>query len=189
MIVKMTGAWGRGLIFPCHKIFSLKQPSFHFALYCLSYNTFCVLCNAVLHNLNSFPGIISNIKSWRVRWAGRLECMVKNRNAHRVLVGKWEGKGPLGRPRHKWQYNIKMDLREIWWGGMDRMNMTWDRDQRRALLNTVIKISGSINYVGKVLSNWSTGCFPRRTQLHAVWYKPGGHAFDSWWGYWVFQST
>jgi hypothetical protein len=57
------------------------------------------------------------------------------RNAYRILVGKPEGKRPLGRPRCRWVDNIKMDLREIGWDGMDWVSLTQDRDQWRALLN------------------------------------------------------
>jgi hypothetical protein len=57
------------------------------------------------------------------------------RNAYRVLVGKPEGKRPLGRSRRRWEDNIKMDLRDIGWGGMDWTDFTQDRDQWRALMN------------------------------------------------------
>jgi hypothetical protein len=55
-------------------------------------------------------------------------------------VGKPEGKRPLGRPRHRWEYNIKIDLREIGWGGMDWIDLAQDRDQWRALVNTVMNL-------------------------------------------------
>jgi hypothetical protein len=64
----------------------------------------------------------------------------EKRNAYRILVGKPEGKRPLGRPRRKWGDNIRMDLREIGWGGMDWIDLTQDRDQRRVLVNTVMNI-------------------------------------------------
>jgi hypothetical protein len=59
-------------------------------------------------------------------------------NARRILMGKPEGKRPLGRPRHRWVDNIKMDLREIGWDGTDWIDVAEDRDQRRALMNTVM---------------------------------------------------
>jgi hypothetical protein len=62
------------------------------------------------------------------------------RNACRVLVGKSGGKRPLGRPRHRWEDNIKVDLREIGWGGMDWIHLAQDRDQWRALVNTVMNL-------------------------------------------------
>jgi hypothetical protein len=59
------------------------------------------------------------VKSRRMIWAGNIARMGEKRNAYRILVGKPEGKRPLGRPRHRWDYNIKMGLREIGWDGMD----------------------------------------------------------------------
>jgi hypothetical protein len=58
--------------------------------------------------------------------------MGENRNAYRILVGKPEGKRPVGRPRHRWVDNIKIDLREIRWDGMDWIDLAQDRDQWRA---------------------------------------------------------
>jgi hypothetical protein len=60
--------------------------------------------------------------------------------ANRILVGKPEGKRPLGRPRRRWVDNIKMDLREIRWDGVDGIDMAQDRDQWRALVNTVLNL-------------------------------------------------
>ncbi|KAJ4432277.1 hypothetical protein ANN_20895 [Periplaneta americana] len=71
------------------------------------------LRNAELHALDSSPDIIRNIKSRRLRWTGHVARMSESRNAYRVLVGRPEGKRPLGRPRHRWEDNIKMDLREM----------------------------------------------------------------------------
>jgi hypothetical protein len=71
------------------------------------------------HNLYSSPGIIRMIKSRRMRWSRHVAHMGAKRNAYRVLVGKPEGKRPLGRPRCRWMDNIGIYLREMRWGGMD----------------------------------------------------------------------
>jgi hypothetical protein len=69
------------------------------------------LHNDEFHNLYSSPNIIIMIKSRRMRWTGNVARMGTKRNTYRILVGKPEGKRPLGRPRHRWVDNIKMDLR------------------------------------------------------------------------------
>jgi hypothetical protein len=91
-------------------------------------------------NLYSSPNIIRMIKSKRIRWAGHVERMGQTRNAYRILVGKPEGKRPLGRPRRRWVDNIKMYLREIGWDGVGWIEMAQDRDQWRALVNTVMNL-------------------------------------------------
>jgi hypothetical protein len=68
-------------------------------------------------------------KSWRMRWAGLVVCMGEKWKACRVLVGKPKGKIRLGRPRHKWEDDIKMDLREIGCSGMDWINQDQGSDQ------------------------------------------------------------
>jgi hypothetical protein len=92
-----------------------------------------------LHNLYSSPSIIRIINSRKMRWAGHVARMGK-KIAYRILVGKPEGKRPLGRPRRMWVDNTKMDLREIGWDGVDWMGMAHDRDQWRALVNTVLNL-------------------------------------------------
>jgi hypothetical protein len=77
------------------------------------------LHNEELHNLYSSPDIIRMIKSRKLRGEEHVARIGKNRNACRILVGKIEGKRPLGRPRRRWVKNIKMDLREIGWDGRD----------------------------------------------------------------------
>jgi hypothetical protein len=75
-----------------------------------------------------------------MRWAGHVARIREKRNAYRNLVGKPEGKRPLGRPRRRWEDNIRMYLREIKWGGMDWVDLARDRDQWRALVNTVMNL-------------------------------------------------
>jgi hypothetical protein len=96
--------------------------------------------NEKLHNLYSSPNIIRTIKSTRMRWAGRVARMGEKRNAYRILVESPEGKRPLGRPRRRWVDNIKMDLREIGWGGKDWIDLAEDRDQWRALVKAVMNL-------------------------------------------------
>jgi hypothetical protein len=86
------------------------------------------------------PSIIRMIKSRRMRWAGHVTRMGERRNAYRILVGKPEDKRPLGRPRRRWTNNIKMHLREIGWDGTDWIDLAQDRDQWRALVNTIMNL-------------------------------------------------
>ncbi|KAJ4428093.1 hypothetical protein ANN_24107 [Periplaneta americana] len=90
------------------------------------------LHNAELHALYSSPDIIRNIKSRHLRWAGHVARMGESRNAYRVLVGRSEGKRPLGRPRRRWKDNIKMYLREVGHDVREWINLAQDRDQWRA---------------------------------------------------------
>jgi hypothetical protein len=81
------------------------------------------LHNEELHNFYYLPSIIRIIKSRSIRWAENVARMGAKKNAYRILVGKQEGKRPLGRPRRRWEDNIKMDLREIGWSGMDWIDL------------------------------------------------------------------
>jgi hypothetical protein len=98
------------------------------------------LHNGELHNLYSSPDIIRQMKSRRKRWVWHVACMGEGRNAYRVLMGKSEGKRPLGRPRHRWEDGIKMDLREIVWGGVEWIHLAQDRERWRAVVNTVMNL-------------------------------------------------
>jgi transcription termination factor 2 len=82
-----------------------------------------------LYNLYSSPNIVREIKSRRMRWAGHVARMREGRGVYRVLVGRSEGKRPLGRPRRRWKYNIKMDLREIEIDGANWIRLAQDRVQ------------------------------------------------------------
>ena len=77
------------------------------------------------------------VKSRRMRWAGHVALMGEGRGVHRVLVGKPEGKRPLGRPRRRWEDNIKMDLEKVGGSCGDWMELSQDRDRCRALVGTV----------------------------------------------------
>ena len=98
------------------------------------------LHNEELNDLYSSPNIVRVIKSRRMRWAGYVARMEDNRGVYRVLVGKPEGKRPLGRPRHRWEENIKMDLQEVGCGGMDWIELAQDRDRWWALVNAVMNL-------------------------------------------------
>jgi hypothetical protein len=87
-----------------------------------------------------------------VRWAGYVARIGAKRNVYRILVGKPEGKRPLGRPRRWWVDNTKMDLKEIGWGDMDWIDLAQDRDQWRALVNTIMNFRVPQNF-GKFLSS------------------------------------
>ena len=91
-----------------------------------------------LRDLNFLPNIVRVVKSRRMRWAGQVACTGEGIGVHRVLVGKAEGKRPLGRPRRRWEDYIKMVLQEVGGGRGDWMELAQDRDRWRALVNTVM---------------------------------------------------
>jgi hypothetical protein len=84
--------------------------------------------------------IIRIIKSRRMRWAGHVARMGKMRNAYRLLVGKPEGKRPLGRPSRRWVDNIRMDLGEVGWGDVGWIGLAQDRNRWRAVVNSVLNL-------------------------------------------------
>jgi len=92
-----------------------------------------------LRDVYSLPNIVRMVKSRRMRWAGHVARMGEGRGVYRFLVGKPEGKRPMGRPRRRWEDNIKMDLQEVG-RGADWMELTQDRDRWRALVNTVMNL-------------------------------------------------
>ena len=91
------------------------------------------LHNEELNDLYSSPNILWVIKSRRMRWALHVACMEEGRVVHKVLVGKPEGKRPMGRPRRRWEDNIKMDLEEVGRGCGDWMELAQDRNRWRGL--------------------------------------------------------
>ena len=88
----------------------------------------------------SSPNIIRSLKSRRLRWAGRVARMEQSRNAYRVLVGKPEGKRPLGRPRSRWEDNIKVDLREVGCDPGEWIDLAEDRDQWRTYVRVIMNL-------------------------------------------------
>jgi len=84
--------------------------------------------------------IVRVIKSGKMQWAGHVARMEKRRGVYRVLVGKPEGKRPLGRPRRRWEDNIKMDLQEVGFCGMNWIELAQDRDRWLALVNAVMDL-------------------------------------------------
>jgi hypothetical protein len=98
------------------------------------------LHNDELNNLYSSPNIFRVIKTRRLRWAGHGACTGEGRGVYKVLVGRLEGKRPLGRPRRRWEDNIKMDLREIGIDGANWIRLAQDRVQWLAFVNTVMKL-------------------------------------------------
>jgi hypothetical protein len=98
------------------------------------------LHNKELNDLYSSPKIVRVIKLRRMRWAGQVACMGDSKGVYWVLVGKPEGKKPLGRPRHRWKDNINMDLQEVGCGGMEWIDLAQDSDRWRALVKAVMNL-------------------------------------------------
>jgi len=96
--------------------------------------------NEKLNDLYSSPNIVRVIKSRRMRWAGHVARMSEDRGVYRVLVGKPEGKKPLGRPRHRWVDNIRMYLQEVGCGYMDWNGLAQDRDRWQTLVSAVMNL-------------------------------------------------
>jgi hypothetical protein len=95
------------------------------------------LHNEELNDLYSLPNIVRVVKLRRMGWAGHVARMGEERGVHRVLVGKLEGQRPMGRPRRRWEDNIKIDVEEVGGGHGDWMELAQDRDRWRALVSTV----------------------------------------------------
>jgi hypothetical protein len=98
------------------------------------------LHNDELHSMYSSPNIVRVLNARRMRWAGHVARMGEGRGVYIVLVGRPEGKRPLGRPRRRWEDNIKMDLREIGINGANWIQLDQDRVQWRAFVNTVMNL-------------------------------------------------
>jgi len=98
------------------------------------------LHNEELNDMYSSPNIVRVIKSRRMRRARHVASMGEERGVYRVLVGKREGKRPLGRPRRRWVDNIRMDLQEVGCGYMDWIGLALDRDRWRTLVSAVMNL-------------------------------------------------
>jgi hypothetical protein len=98
------------------------------------------LHNEELNKLYSLRSIVRVIKSRRMRWAEYAARMGDSRVVYRVLVGKLEGKSPLGRPRRRWEDNIKVNFQEVGCEGMEWIDLAQDRDWWQALVNAVMEL-------------------------------------------------
>jgi hypothetical protein len=96
--------------------------------------------NDELHSLHSSPNIVKVIKSRRMRWAGHVARMGEGRDIYRVLVGRPKSKRPRGRPRRRWEDNIKLDLMEIGINGANWIHLAHGRVQWWAFVNTVMNL-------------------------------------------------
>ena len=106
-----------------------------------------------LSDLYSLPNIVRVVKSRRMRWAGYVARMGQGKVVYRVLVGKPEGKRPLGRHRRRRDDNNKMDLQKVGGGCGDWMELSQDRERWRALVSTVMNLR-----VPKIAGNFLTSC-------------------------------
>jgi hypothetical protein len=126
------------------------------------------LNNEELNDLYSLPNIVRVVKSRKMKWVWHVAHMGDERGVHRVLVGKPEGKRPLGRPRRRWERNIKMDLQEAGRVRGEWMEFAQDRDSWRALVSTVRdfrvpkKCGEFLDWLQSLVS------FSRGTLLHGV---------------------
>jgi len=93
-----------------------------------------------LNDLYCSPNIVRVIKSGRMRWAGHVAHMGEEKGVYRVLLGKPEGRRPLGRPRHRWVDNIRMDLQEVGCGYMGWIGLAQDRDSWQRLVSVVMNL-------------------------------------------------
>ena len=91
-----------------------------------------------LNDLYCSPNIVRVIKSRGIGWAGHVARMVEERGVYRVLVGKPEGRRPLGRSRRRWADNIRMDLQEVGCGYMGWIGLAQNRDRWRMLVSAVM---------------------------------------------------
>jgi hypothetical protein len=98
------------------------------------------LHNEELHDLYSSPSIIRIMKARRMRWTAHVARMGEKRNAYRLLVGKPEGRRPIGRPKRRWLDNIRMDLVEVGWDHVVWIGLSQVRDRWRIIVNYVLNL-------------------------------------------------
>ena len=133
---------------------------------CVFFILFAFSINEELNDLYPSTNIVRVIKS-RMRWAGHVERMGEERGMYRVLVGKPEGKRPLGRPKRRWVDNIRKDLQEVRCGYVDWIGLAQDRDRWRTLVSTVMNLRVPWN-AGNFLTSCTPVSFSRRTLHHGV---------------------
>ena len=151
----------------------------------INYERLWEVLNGKLDDLYSSPNIVRVIKSRKMRWAGHVAHMGEERGVYMVLVGKPEGRRPLGRPRRTWVDNIKMDLQEVGCGYMDSIGLAQDRDRWRTLVSAVMNLRVPWN-AGNFLPSCRPVSCSRRTLHHGViryiykhpygWRSPGRHS-------------
>ena len=98
------------------------------------------LHNEELHSLYRSPNIVRVIKSRRFRWAGHVARREEGRSAFKILIGTPTRQRPLGRPRHRWEDNVRMDLKEIGINTRNLVDSAQDRDYWRALVNVALNL-------------------------------------------------
>jgi hypothetical protein len=125
------------------------------------------LHNKELYALYSSPNIIRVIKSRRLKWAEHVACMGEKRCSYCVSVRKPDGRRPLGKARHRWEDNIRTDLRDAGWKDMDRVDLAQHSDRWRAFVNTVMNLRVTQN-AGNFLSSLGRFSFSGKALLHGV---------------------
>ena len=125
------------------------------------------LHNEELNDLYSSPNIVRVIKSRRMRCARHVRRMGEETGVYRFLLGKSEGRRPLGRPTRRWVDNIRMDLQEVGCGYMDWIGLAQDRDRWRSLVSAVMNFRVPWN-AGNFLTSCKPASCSRRTLKHGV---------------------
>ena len=155
-------------IFFCKTDFSLVNDASHRKYLNFSHFTYRVLIIIFkYYDLYTSPNIARVITSRRMRWVGHVACMGEERGVYRVLVGKLEGRRPLGRPGHRWMDIIRMDLQDVECGYMDWIGLAHDGDRWWMLVSAVMNLRVLWN-AGNFLTSCKPVSFSRRTLHHGV---------------------